>query len=376
MLLCLQRYDYILHSCPGKEMVLPDTLLHLKPKCGWEIALDIAIHLAHLSPVQKEALQLAFETDVEMCALADIIISGWPDDIKEVLHPLHPYWKTVNHILLMETLWITYCWRWTCVPWRSPYHPSNGNGEGPWYSAPVSSRHHQNTVTCPWLPLLAWHQQSHWGSCLVMQDRHEISGPECCCTTHTNTYTFTSLTDRCIRHFHIGWCGLPHPCWFLFQGNLGMQPPCKPKQLYQSHPHPEGMVLWSWHARFLCTDNGPQYASAAFADVSNEWGFTHETSSQHYPQSNGFAESCVKIIKHMLQHAKDSGTNSRIALQHLKATPVDTKLPSTSQMLHNCKICTTIPSRICNTDPAALQIQEHLEDWAEQAKSYADKCSK
>ena len=29
----------------------------------------------------------------------------------------------------------------------------------------------------------------------------------------------------------------------------------------------------------LCTDNGPQYASAAFAELSIKWGFTHETSS-------------------------------------------------------------------------------------------------
>ena len=93
MLLCLQRYDYILCYCPGKEMTLPDTLSHLKPKPGPEIALDIAIHHACLSPVQKETLQLAFEMDVEMCALADVIISGWPDDIKEVPCPLHPYWQ-------------------------------------------------------------------------------------------------------------------------------------------------------------------------------------------------------------------------------------------------------------------------------------------
>ena len=84
MLLCLQGYDYILCYCPGKEMTLPDTFSHFKPKPGPEIALDIAIHHACLSPVQKEALQLAFEMDVEMCSLTDIIISGWTDDIKEV----------------------------------------------------------------------------------------------------------------------------------------------------------------------------------------------------------------------------------------------------------------------------------------------------
>ena len=109
----------------------------------------------------------------------------------------------------------------------------------------------------------------------------------------------------------------------------------------------------------LFTDNGPQYASAAFADCSIEWGFTHETSSPHYPWSNGFVESCVKIVKHTLQCATYSGTNPRIALQHLKATLVDAKLPSPSQMVYNCKIHTTIPSKIHNTDPAGLQVQEH-----------------
>ena len=86
--------------------------------------------------------------------------------------------------------------------------------------------------------------------------------------------------------------------------------------------------------------------------------------------------SHVKIVKHTLQHARDSGTNLRIVLQHLKAILVDAKLPSPSQMLYNNRICTTIPSMIHNTDPAALQVQEHLEDQAEHAKSYADKCSK
>ena len=74
-------------------MALPDTLSHFKPKPVAEITLGIVIHHAQLSPVQKEALQLAFEMDVEMHVLADIIISGWPDDIKEVPHPLHPYWQ-------------------------------------------------------------------------------------------------------------------------------------------------------------------------------------------------------------------------------------------------------------------------------------------
>ena len=89
----LQGYDYILCYCPTKEMAPPDALSHFSPYPGPDIPLDIAIHHAGLSPDQKEAFQQAFVSDAEMCALADIIITSWPDDIKDVPCPLHPHWQ-------------------------------------------------------------------------------------------------------------------------------------------------------------------------------------------------------------------------------------------------------------------------------------------
>ena len=44
-------------------------------------------------PDHKEAFQQAFINDPEMRALANLIITGWPKDIKEVPSPLHPYWQ-------------------------------------------------------------------------------------------------------------------------------------------------------------------------------------------------------------------------------------------------------------------------------------------
>ena len=85
-------------------MALQDTLSHFKPKPGPEIALDIAIHHACLYPVQKEALQLAFEMVVEMHALADIIISGWPNDIMEVSCPLYPCWQHCEGLTVEDGL--------------------------------------------------------------------------------------------------------------------------------------------------------------------------------------------------------------------------------------------------------------------------------
>ena len=84
MLLCLQGYDYTIHYFAGKEMALPDTLSWFSLCPGPDIPLDIAIHHAHLSPERKEAFQQAFVSNPKMCALADMIITGWPDDIKVV----------------------------------------------------------------------------------------------------------------------------------------------------------------------------------------------------------------------------------------------------------------------------------------------------
>ena len=57
-------------------------------------------------------------------------------------------------------------------------------------------------------------------------------------------------------------------------------------------------------------------------------GITHEISSPHYLQSNGFAEACVKSVKPALQHAMYSGIDLQLTLLVLQATPIDAKFPS------------------------------------------------
>ena len=93
MMLCLQGYSLTICYCLSKEMVIPDTFSQFSPQPGPNFPLDIAIHHAHITLTCKEAFQQAFINDPEMRALADLIITGWPKDIKEVPHPLCPYWQ-------------------------------------------------------------------------------------------------------------------------------------------------------------------------------------------------------------------------------------------------------------------------------------------
>ena len=104
MMLCLQGYNFTIHYCPGKEMVIPDTLSHFSPCPGSDLPLDIAIHHAFIMPDHKEAFQQAFINDPEMKALANLIITGWPEDIKEVPCPLCPYWQHRETLTFEDSL--------------------------------------------------------------------------------------------------------------------------------------------------------------------------------------------------------------------------------------------------------------------------------
>ena len=45
----------------------------------------------------------------------------------------------------------------------------------------------------------------------------------------------------------------------------------------------------------VLTDNGPQFASEEFRNFAKDWGFDIPVKSPYNPQSNGKAESAVKI---------------------------------------------------------------------------------
>ena len=220
MLWHLQGYDNVLHYCPGKEMALPDTLSCFNPKPGLEIALDIAIQHVHLSPVWKEVLQLAFEMDAEMHALADIFISGWSDDIKEVPHPLHPYWQHCESLTVEDGL--VFHGEALIIP------PSEREKV-------LGTLHHSHqgitktqllTHGCVFWPGINKAIEEAVWQCETYIRFQARNAATPLTPTPTPSHPWS---DMCIRHFHIRWYGLPHPCWFLFQGNPGIQPPHRPK---------------------------------------------------------------------------------------------------------------------------------------------------
>ena len=93
----------------------------------------------------------------------------------------------------------------------------------------------------------------------------------------------------------------------------------------------------------MVTDNGPQYSSAHFSRFAREWEFQHTTSLPLHCQSNGKAESAVKIANNLVKKANRGNKDLQMSLLEWRNTP-DSNGLSPVQKLMSQRSRTTIPT--------------------------------
>ena len=123
------------------------------------------------------------------------------------------------------------------------------------------------------------------------------------------------------------------------------------KELFAEHGIPES----------LGSDNGPQFASALFAELATDWNFNHCTSAPTNPHSNGQTEASMEIIKGLLTWSKYSGQDPYFALLAYCSTPVDAHMHSPGEMLYHHALWTMVPQGICHTSPHTTADCDHLD---------------
>lgn len=104
----------------------------------------------------------------------------------------------------------------------------------------------------------------------------------------------------------------------------------------------------------VITDNGPQFSGHEYHEFSQEWEFSHVTSSPRHPASNGKAESAVKIAKSLLRKATQAGVSVFIALLEWRNTPDIYTNTSPVQKLMSRRTRTLLPTTRMSLKPSVI----------------------
>ena len=123
----------------------------------------------------------------------------------------------------------------------------------------------------------------------------------------------------------------------------------------------------------IMTDGGPQYSGKQFKEFTKNWGICHTMSSPHYPRSNGFIERHVRHIKPIIRKTIRNGEDIQLTLLNLRATPIDTGLPSPAEMIFGRPIPTMLPQRGM---PAPIEQRERFAQQQANMKTHHDQSSR
>jgi len=92
----------------------------------------------------------------------------------------------------------------------------------------------------------------------------------------------------------------------------------------------------------IISDNGPQFDNHKFREFASKYGFDHTTSSPGYAQSNGLAETGVKIVKRILKKCEENQDDPYLALLNYRTSPLECG-KSPAELLMNRSLRTRLP---------------------------------
>ena len=366
MLMRLQPYDLKIVYQPGAEMYIADALSRLSGEDQDEIAdLDVTIHeiSSQFTSSLLEEIRTATDEDDELRSLKDVIYVGWPQSRSDVHRVLLPYWNfrdelTIDNGIVTKGTRIviprkirsrilaqlhlahqgvekTRLHARTAVYWPGIYDDIEQMVKACSICQEAQPQQPKEPMIPADVPPRAWHT--------VGADLFYSKGTEYLLVS--DYYSKFPFVRR-----------LPAKC-------TSAAVVLQLKQIFSEQGIPQ----------IVRTDNGPQFNSKEFSEFSSVYGFKHVTSSPHYPRSNGFIESQVKIVKRTLEKVAKDNSDPHLALLYLRSTPVDSKLPSPAQLLQHRSFMDTLPKIPSKGDDNVLA---RLEDRQHVHKSLYDQHAK
>ena len=120
----------------------------------------------------------------------------------------------------------------------------------------------------------------------------------------------------------------------------------------------------------VLSDNGPQFNSREFLKFSQDYAFTHLTSSPYHQQGNGEAERAVQTVKNLLRKS----TDPYIALLNYRTTPLQNGY-SLAELMMSRKLRNCLPTMLSQHIPFKPEVEKFKvkdEHFRNQQKHYHD----
>ena len=363
MMLRLQPYDIEVKYKPGKEIPIGDALSRANlPEAYQELELELINTVDHVAVSPTRYAELQATTKQELQNLYTTILNGWPATKRDTPPSIRHYWGFRDELTVSDN--IIYKGMRIVVP-PSLYHGM---------LLQIHDEAHLGIVKCKQRA----REALYWPGMMADIETIVSECPECnkypnkqckesLLQTPTPEYPWQEIAADIFewkgQHYIVLMDYLSKFIEVEYLSDLRATTTIKAvKSQICRHGIPEK----------IRTDNGPQFSAQEFKLFCTEFHMQHETSSPHFPQSNGAAERAVQIVKRLWAKCKDKD----LALLSYRTTPLESCNLSPAQLCMSRRPRNLIPTASALLQPIVLNLKDvrtKLERAKLKQKLYYDK---
>jgi hypothetical protein len=371
MMLQLQGYDFQLEHKAGTQIPLADTLSRkFLPDTCPELSEKANFHVHFVtkslpySDRKFQEIRSHTQQDEELQLLKNVILTGWPENRKDCPSQLFDYWNFRDELVVNDDIIMK--GQRLLIPARLRPEMLEIIHSGH-FGTEKCLRRARSTM---FWPRITADITDKVAKCVVCLEQRS-SNPKEPLIPHelpdrpwqnvaTDVFTLQGQDYLLIVDYY------SHYFEYAKLSNTTSSVVIKQmKQWFARHGIPEKLV----------SDGASYYTSQQFKDFAITWDFTHIFSSPHYPQSNGLAESYVKIVKMILKKSKQSGKDPAMAVLEYRATPLNIGY-SPAELLMGRKIRSFLPispKQLIPKAPEPEQVKQLLSSQKDLQKSHYNK---
>ena len=340
------QYDFVPQHIPGRINVIADSLSRVTPLEFQDSDAEkdiLAVNFLQYSSIEeRERDEVLQETnkDKELQSLKHYISTGWPAKRSQIPVFLHPYWNFRDELMIESGILMKNSKVLIPETLKQKYLMQIHQG-------------HQGIEACR----TRAREFVFWIS--INNDLKELVEKCDICQSQQNS---TPIIQKYVSEVP------PHP-WHMIGSDLFYFQRIDflvvvdyfskyliirkiPSSTSSAVIKELGMIFSEFgKPQIFRSDNGPCYSSQEFKFFMQNWLIKHRTSSPHYPQSNGLAESMVKVSKNLIEKAVRQDLPWNQLLLDYRCTPISSEIPSPAEILFGRKLRSSIsilPSQVMN----------------------------